>query len=180
MEPTSGFPSEKNARCYWFTGLSGAGKTTLAQGLRSMLEAQGMRCMVLDGDEIRRGLNRDLGFSREDRRENVRRIAEIARLLVGAGYNVLVAAISPYREDRRAARALFGDRHFVEVHVAADQGTCAARDPKGLYRRAREGRLANMTGLDDPYEAPLAPEIRIDTAVTSVEQSVRMLAGYVE
>jgi adenylylsulfate kinase len=174
------FAGEKSGRCYWFTGLSGAGKTTLAQGLRGMLEAQGMRCMVLDGDEIRRGLNRDLGFSREDRRENVRRIAEIARLLVDAGFNVLVAAISPYDEDRQAARALFGDRHFVEVHVAADRSTCAARDPKGLYRRAREGRLANMTGLDDPYEAPVAPEIRIDTAVTSVEQSVRMLAGYVE
>jgi adenylyl-sulfate kinase len=165
-------------RCYWLTGLSGAGKTTLAHAFRTELQKQGVGCIVLDGDEIRQGLNRDLGFTREDRRENVRRIAEMARLLINAGSHVIVAAISPYREDRHAARSRFGDRHFIEVHVAADQATCMARDPKGLYRRAQEGKLHNMTGLGDPYEAPSAPEIRIDTSVTSVRASVRELVEY--
>jgi adenylyl-sulfate kinase len=166
---------QETGRCYWLTGLSGAGKTTLAEGFSTALRERGIGCVVLDGDEIRRGLNRDLGFGREGRRENVRRIAEIAKLLVARGLYVLVSAISPYEDDRRFARSLFGEGSFVEVHVAADRATCMARDPKGLYKRAQAGDLPNFTGIGDPYEAPVAPDIRVDTSVLDVTESILML-----
>lgn len=162
-------------RCYWLTGLSGAGKTTLAEGFNKVLSERGMGCVVLDGDELRRGLNRDLGFGREDRRENVRRIAEIARLLVARNLYVVVSAISPYESDRRFARSLFDEGTFLEVHVAADRATCMARDPKSLYKRAQAGELQNLTGVGDPYEPPLAPDIRVDTSILGVRQSILVL-----
>ena len=162
-------------RCYWFTGLSGAGKTTLANKFCVALRERGLTCMVLDGDVLRQKLNRDLGFSREDRRENVRRIAEIAHMAAEAGVIVLVAVIAPYRADRDAARGLFNDQRFFEVYVQTDIATCIARDPKQLYRLAREGELRDMTGLHAPYEVPAMPDIRIDTGRMTVEQSVSLL-----
>lgn len=164
--------------CYWFTGLSGAGKTTMANAFREELLTYACPCMVLDGDELRQGLNSDLGFSREDRRENVRRTAELASLLVNIGYIVLVAVIAPYEEDRQSVRALFQGRSFAEVYVATDQATCIARDPKGLYQRALKGQIAGMTGLTAPYEPPSTPELRIDTAVLSVAQSVTLMIAH--
>jgi adenylylsulfate kinase len=169
------FCVKRIGRCYWLTGLSGAGKTTLAEGFSKTLGERGIGCVVLDGDEIRKGLNRDLGFGRDDRRENVRRIAEIARLVVAQGLYVVVSAISPYEDDRRFARSLFDDGSFFEVYLAADHATCSARDPKGLYKRAQAGEIRNLTGVSDPYEAPPAPDIRIDTSVTSVRDSVSVL-----
>jgi adenylyl-sulfate kinase len=162
-------------RCYWFTGLSGAGKTTLANKFCEALRERGLTCMVLDGDVLRQKLNRDLGFSREDRRENVRRIAEIAHMAAEAGVIVLVAVIAPYRADRDAVRGLFDDQRFFEVYVQTDIATCIARDPKQLYRLAREGELRDMTGLHTPYEVPAMPDIRIDTSQMTVEQSVSLL-----
>jgi adenylyl-sulfate kinase len=161
--------------CYWFTGLSGAGKTTLANKFCEALRERGLTCMVLDGDVLRQKLNRDLGFSREDRRENVRRIAEIAHMAAEAGVIVLVAVIAPYRADRDAVRELFNDHRFFEVYVQTDIATCIARDPKQLYRLAREGELRDMTGLHTPYEVPVMPDIRIDTSQMKVEQSVSLL-----
>lgn len=162
-------------RCYWFTGLSGAGKTTLANRFCEALRERGLTCLVLDGDVLRQGLNRDLGFSREDRRENVRRIAEIAHMAAEAGVVVLVAVIAPYRADRDAVRGLFNGHRFFEVYVQADIATCIARDPKQLYRLAREGELRDMTGLHAPYEAPVVPDLRIDTSQLTVEQSISLL-----
>lgn len=164
-------PLSPLARCYWLTGLPGAGKTTLAHALHQAADAQGLRAIVLDGDTLRKGLNRDLAFDRAARRENVRRMAEVAKLLVDAGLIVFVAAISPYREDREAARALFPQWQFAEIFVSTDLGTCAARDPKGLYARARRGELSGLTGWSDAYEAPARPESRIDTAGLSVAEA---------
>ena len=161
--------------CYWFTGLSGAGKTTLAKKFCEALRERGLTCLVLDGDVLRQRLSRDLGFSREDRRENVRRIAEIAQMVAEAGVVVLVAAIAPYRADRDAARGLFSGRRFFEVYVATDLATCIERDPKQLYRQAQKGELRGMTGLHTPYEVPLMPDIRIDTSQMTVEQGVSVL-----
>jgi len=167
-------------RCYWFTGLSGAGKTTLANKFCEALRERGLTCLVLDGDVLRERLNRDLGFSREDRRENVRRIAEIAHLAAEAGVVVLVAAIAPYRADRDAVRGLFNGRNFFEVFVATDLTTCIARDPKQLYRLARNGELLDMTGLHTPYEVPVMPDIRIDTSQLTVKQCVSLLLEHSE
>ena len=154
----------------WFTGLSGAGKSTLAEALAPELRARGKRVEILDGDVVRTNLSRGLGFSREDRDANVARIAFVAHLLARNGVAVLTAAISPFRSTREAARALVGD--FVEVHVAPPLETCIARDVKGLYRKAIAGEIAQFTGISDPYEEPLSPEVRIDTSASSVEEGV--------
>ena len=159
------------ACCYWFTGLSGAGKTTLANCIHGHLTKQGIATVVLDGDQLRKGLNADLGFSREDRRENVRRIAQVARILVESGYIVLVSAIAPYEEDRKAARDLFKLGQFFEVYVATDLKTCMERDSKGLYAKAKIGELEYFTGWDDPYEEPITPEFIISTAGLRTEQA---------
>lgn len=163
------------ARCIWFTGLSGSGKTTLADQLAEWLDDRDISAIVLDGDQVRRGLNRDLGFSREDRRESVRRLAELAHLLVDAGIVALVSTVSPYREDRARARALFASDAFVEVHVAADLQTCVSRDPKKLYARAQAGDIEHLTGWDDPYEAPENPELRIDTSCMTIDEALAPL-----
>jgi len=147
----------------WFTGLSGSGKSTVANIVEAKLHEMGRRTYMLDGDNVRHGLNRDLGFTDVDRVENIRRIAEVAKLFADAGMIILVSAISPFRSDRDMARALMDDGEFFEVHIDASLETCEARDPKGLYSRARAGEIANFTGIDSPYEAPLKPEIRIDT-----------------
>ncbi|MDP1901617.1 MAG: sulfate adenylyltransferase subunit CysN [Rubrivivax sp.] len=150
-------------RCVWLTGLSGAGKSTLANLLQSTLHAQGRHVYVLDGDNLRHGLNRDLGFTAADRVENVRRTAEVARLMVDAGLIVIVSLISPYRAERRLARELFAPGDFVEVFVDAPLQECERRDTKGLYAKARRGELKNFTGIDSPYEPPEAPELHLDT-----------------
>ena len=145
----------------WFTGLSGAGKSTIAAVLEARLRARDVLVYNLDGDELRRGLNRDLGYTDADRVESIRRIGEVTRLMVNAGLVVIVAAISPFREGRQNARDLFAPGTFVEVHVDTPLEVAEARDTKGLYRAAREGRLLNFTGIDSPYEAPLEPEVRV-------------------
>ncbi len=151
-------------RCIWFTGLSGSGKSTIANLLEKRLYAQGLHTYILDGDNVRHGLNRDLGFTEADRVENIRRVAEVARLMLDAGLVVLVSFISPYRADRELARSLFAPGDFFEVYVDAALSDCEQRDPKGLYAKARRGELKNFTGIDSPYEPPLAPEVHLRTA----------------
>lgn len=152
----------------WLTGLSAAGKTTLAQALAERLAAAGTACQILDGDVVRKELSRDLGFSKADRSENIRRVADRCRQINDAGTWAIAALISPYRDDRERARRIVGEGRFFEVYLATSLAVCEARDPKGLYRRARAGDLANFTGISDPYEAPLNPDLRLDTAALSV------------
>jgi len=161
----------------WFTGLSGAGKSTLAGALERSLQAEGRHTYLLDGDRLRLGLNRDLGFSEHDRQENVRRAGEVAALMVDAGLVVLAAFISPFRVDRDAVRQLLPGR-FVEVFIDTPLHVCEARDPKGLYRRARAGLVKNVTGLDSPFEAPQAAELRFDTSSCSVAEAVQQIHDY--
>ena len=155
----------------WLTGLSGSGKSTIANLVEGKLLAQGRHSYLLDGDNVRHGLNRDLGFTPEDRVENIRRIAEVARLMVDAGLIVLTAFISPYRAEREMARALLGEGEFFEVFVDTTLAVAEQRDPKGLYAKARRGELKNFTGIDAPYEPPLSPELHIDTLACSAEQA---------
>jgi bifunctional enzyme CysN/CysC len=167
-------------RCIWFTGLSGSGKSTIANQLEQRLHAEGRHTYLLDGDNVRHGLNRDLGFTEADRVENVRRVAHVARLMVDAGLIVLVSVISPYRDDRTMARGLFAAGEFVEVYVEASLAACEQRDVKGLYAKARKGQLKNFTGVDSPYEAPLQPDIHLPTDRCSVEHCVALLANALE
>jgi bifunctional enzyme CysN/CysC len=150
-------------RCVWFTGLSGAGKSTIANLVERGLLARGCHTYLLDGDNVRHGLNRDLGFTDEDRVENLRRVAEVAKLMTDAGLIVLVSFISPFRAERDAARALFAPGDFIEVFVDTPLAEAERRDVKGLYAKARRGQLPNFTGIDSPYEAPSDPELRLDT-----------------
>lgn len=163
----------------WLTGLSGAGKSTLAMGLEAALLARGYACYTLDGDNIRQGLNGDLGFAPTDRSENIRRVGEVAALFADAGLICITAFISPYRADRALARHAARGTRFHEIHLAADLAACEARDPKGLYRRAREGRLSHFTGIDAPYEAPEHPELSINTGRESRDASLEKLLAYV-
>ncbi len=165
------------AACLWFTGLSGSGKSTLSCAVEAALVDLGVQAYVLDGDNVRMGLNSDLGFSPADRAENIRRIAEVARLFVDSGAVVLTAFISPYRADRAAARALMPDA-FVEVFVDPGLAVAEARDPKGLYKRARAGEIPAFTGVSAPYEAPEAPELRVDTGALSLERSVQAVLDH--
>lgn len=162
----------------WLTGLSASGKSTLAMGLEKRLLEEKIVAYTLDGDNIRHGLNADLGFSPQDRAENIRRIGEVAALCAEAGIVCITAFISPYRDDRARARKAASTGQFSEVYVKADLATCERRDPKGLYRKARAGQLPGMTGIDAPYEPPESPELVIDTAVASVEDAIGQLAGY--
>jgi bifunctional enzyme CysN/CysC len=162
----------------WFTGLSGAGKSTIANLVERRLHAQGRHTYLLDGDNVRHGLTRDLGFTEEDRVENIRRVGEAARLFVDAGLIVLVSLISPFRADRLAARERVGDGEFVEVFVDTPLDVAESRDPKGLYRKAREGKIANFTGIDSPYEAPETPEIRIDTGAVDAERAAEQIVAW--
>jgi bifunctional enzyme CysN/CysC len=155
----------------WFTGLSGAGKSTIANLVEKQLHALGRHTYLLDGDNVRHGLNRDLGFTDADRVENIRRVAEVAKLMTEAGLIVMVSFISPFRAERRMARSLFGEGEFFEVHVDTPLAVAEARDVKGLYKKARRGELKNFTGIDSPYEAPEHPEIYLDTGKTSPEDS---------
>jgi bifunctional enzyme CysN/CysC len=159
----------------WFTGLSGSGKSTIANALEVALHAQGYRTYILDGDNIRGGLNKDLGFTDADRVENIRRIAEVAKLMMDAGLVVMTAFISPFRRERDMARTLIGAEHFIEVHVDTPLATCEARDVKGLYKKARAGQLPNLTGIGSPYEAPLSPDVVVNSGAESVDEVVERL-----
>jgi adenylylsulfate kinase len=164
----------------WLTGLSGSGKSTVAVATEKALIQRGQLPYVLDGDNVRHGLNKNLGFSPEDRTENIRRVAEVSKLFTDAGVIVLTSFISPYRADRDAARALFEPGDFVEVYVSAGLDTCEARDPKGLYKKARAGQIPDFTGISAPYEAPERPELVLDTGTLAVPESVGVLLRYLE
>ena len=174
MDPT---PSPHPGMVLWFTGLSSAGKTTLGRRLVDQLRAEGRRVELLDGDEVRQYLCRDLGFSRQDRDENVRRLAYVAGLLARNHVIALVCAISPYRQARAAARQQA--ERFLEIYVNAPLAVCESRDAKGLYRKARAGLIQSFTGLDDPYEAPLNPDVECRTDRESVEESAGKVLGHV-
>jgi adenylylsulfate kinase len=159
----------------WFTGLSGAGKSTIAHNVEEQLFQLGCSTFVLDGDNIRHGLSSDLGFSDADRKENIRRIGETAKLILESGTIVLTAFISPFREDREAVRNIMPHGDFIEIYCRASLEACEARDVKGLYKRARSGEIKNYTGIDSTYEAPRKPELIIDTEQLSIDESVKIV-----
>ncbi len=159
----------------WFTGLSGSGKSTIANAFEKELHAQGKRTYILDGDNIRQGLNKDLGFTDADRVENIRRVAEVAKLLMDAGLIVMTAFISPFRAERELARELIGTERFIEVFVDTPLDVCEQRDPKGLYKKARSGQLPNMTGINSPYESPLNPTCILSLNKISLEMAIKSL-----
>lgn len=160
------------SKVLWFTGLSGSGKSTLANALEQQLHRRGIRTYVLDGDNVRQGLNKDLSFSESDRVENIRRIAEVSKLMMDAGIIVLTAFISPFRQDREIARQLIGEDHFFEIYLSTPLAVCEARDPKGLYAKARQGSIPNMTGISSPYEPPAAPWVAIDSGKQSLDDEI--------
>ncbi len=162
----------------WFTGLSGAGKSTLANALERALFERGHHCYLLDGDNVRQGLNGDLGFTDEDRVENIRRIGEAAKLFVDAGLIVMTAFISPFRAERKLARDIVEADEFIEVHLSTSLEICEERDPKGLYKKARAGEIPHFTGIDSAYEAPEQPELRIDTGANDLRASTEQLLNY--
>ena len=164
----------------WFTGLSGSGKSTLAHSVEEILFSKGCRTYVLDGDNVRHGLTSNLGFSNEDRKENIRRIGEVTKLMMEAGLIILTAFISPFREDRIAVRNLISDGDFIEVYCKASLETCEARDLKGLYKRARLGEIKNYTGINSPYEIPDNPELIIDIDKESLEESVSKIVNFLQ
>ena len=162
----------------WFTGLSGAGKSTVAHALEERLHMMGCRTFVFDGDNVRHGLCGDLGFSIEDRTENIRRVGEMVKLFLDAGVISLTAFISPLRSDRRRVRQLVGEGDFIEVYCRCSLDTCEARDVKGLYKKARAGEISNFTGISSPYEEPEQPEVTIDTDKLTIDESVDQLIEY--
>ena len=164
----------------WFTGLSGSGKSTLAHSVEEILFSKGCRTYVLDGDNVRHGLTSNLGFSNEDRKENIRRIGEVTKLMMEAGLIIMTAFISPFREDRIAVRNLISDGDFIEIYCKASLETCEARDLKGLYKRARLGEIKNYTGINSPYEIPDNPELIIDIDKESLEESVSKIVSFLQ
>jgi adenylylsulfate kinase len=164
----------------WFTGLSGSGKSTLAHALEEKLFNMGFRTFVLDGDNVRHGLNSNLGFSETDRSENIRRISEVSKLMLEAGLIVMTAFISPFKEDRNEARALIAKDNFIEIYCKASMETCEKRDVKGFYKKARSGEIKNYTGIDSPYEEPVNPELIIDTDQETLDYSVSKIMNYLE
>lgn len=165
-------------RVLWFTGISGAGKSTIANLVEQKLLAAGRHTYLLDGDNIRHGLNNDLGFTDQDRAENIRRVAEVARLMTDAGLIVLTAFISPFRKEREMVRALFKPGEFIEIHVDTPLAVAEKRDPKGLYKKARAGLLKNFTGIDSPYEAPEKPGIHLCTLEGSIEDMAEKIISF--
>ncbi|MBK8552992.1 MAG: adenylyl-sulfate kinase [Ignavibacteria bacterium] len=164
----------------WFTGLSGSGKSTLADNLEKKLFANGILSYILDGDNIRSGLNKDLDFSDSGRKENIRRIGEVAKLLCDAGVVVLTAFISPFRQDRKDVRDMLGNGEFIEIYVKCDLSECEKRDVKGLYSKARTGEIKDFTGISSPYEEPQNPEFTVDTKKLTIEESINEIYNYLE
>lgn len=164
--------------CIWLTGLSASGKSTLANALEAQLISEGFHTYLLDGDNVRHGLNKDLGMTDADRTENIRRIGEVARLMTDAGLIAITAFISPFRQDRDNARALFGDAQFIEVFVDTPLSVCEQRDPKGMYRKARSGLIKQFTGIDSAYESPANPELVVQTEGRTVAECVADLMAY--
>ena len=169
-----------NALLIWFTGLSGSGKSTIANALEKALHSEGIHTYLLDGDNVRQGINSNLTFSPEDRSENIRRIAEIAKLMVDAGLVVLASFVSPYREDREKVKSILGFDNFVEVFVNTPIEECERRDVKGLYAKARSGEITNFTGVNAPYEAPLNPDIEVFTTNDSIDAIVDIIYGKIK
>lgn len=170
----------QNGLVIWYTGLSGSGKSTLAHAVEEILFERGHLCYILDGDNIRHGLNKNLGFSPEDREENIRRIGEVSKLFADAGIITMTAFISPYRVDREKARDLLEKGDFIEVYVKVPLDVAEERDPKGLYKKARSGEIKEFTGISAPYEEPLQPEITIDTSLHDIESSRDIIVHYLE
>ncbi|MAU36443.1 MAG: adenylyl-sulfate kinase [Flavobacteriales bacterium] len=170
--------NKHKSRVLWFTGLSGSGKSTVANATEKILHEMGLQTYILDGDNVRMGLNKDLGFSAKDRTENIRRITEVAKLFADSGTIVLTAFISPYRADRENARKIISNNDFIEVFINADLSVCENRDPKGLYKKARAGKIKGFTGIDAPYEAPENPELVIDTNKYNIEASAQIVVDY--
>jgi len=164
----------------WFTGLSGSGKSTVADALNQKLFSEGKLSYILDGDNVRQGLNKDLTFSDTDRHENIRRISEVARLMADTGIVVLTAFISPFLEDRKQAREIIGEDNFIEIFIDTPLETCEARDVKGLYKKARAGEIPAFTGISSPYEAPLNPELKVKTENQSVEDSMNVILAHLK
>ncbi|PSL42953.1 adenylylsulfate kinase [Salsuginibacillus halophilus] len=171
---------QQKSAVLWFTGLSGSGKSTISVELEKLLFQRGVHTYRLDGDNVRHGLNQNLGFSNEDREENIRRIGEVSKLMLDAGLLTLAAFISPFQEDRDQVRSLLHKGDFIEIYVAADLSTCEARDPKGLYQKARANEIQNFTGIDSPYEAPESPEITVNTDETTVAEAAKKIIHYLE
>jgi len=167
--------NQHNSTVVWFTGLSGAGKTTIAHEVERLLYQLNCHSVVLDGDNIRHGLCSDLGFSDSDRKENIRRVGEVAKLMMETGLIVITSFISPFRDDREYVRNLLPHGDFIEVYCRASLSICEKRDVKGLYRRARKGGIANYTGIDSPYEEPINPELALDTEMLSIEESTNQV-----
>ena len=159
----------------WLTGLSGSGKSTIANALQALLHSHGRHSYLLDGDNVRHGLNKDLGFTDVDRVENIRRVGEVSKLMADAGLITIVSFISPFRAERRLARELMEDGEFIEIYVNTSLALAETRDPKGLYKKARAGEIANFTGIDSPYEPPEDPEITIDTEQVSAEDAAQII-----
>ena len=164
----------------WFTGFSGAGKSSLSVAVEKELHKRGIRTYVLDGDNVRHGLNSNLGFSSEDRAENIRRIGEVSKLFVDAGVMTLTAFISPYREDRKMVREMVEDGEFLEIYVKCALEECEKRDPKGLYKKARNGEIKGFTGIDAPYEAPVNPELVVETDKETLRESVLAVLNFLQ
>ncbi|WP_323787439.1 adenylyl-sulfate kinase [Psychroserpens sp.] len=171
--------NKHNSLLIWFTGLSGSGKSTIANVVEQKLFKKGIKTYTLDGDNIRKGINNDLTFSPEDRTENIRRIAEVSNLMLDAGLVVLAAFVSPYKKDRENIRTIVKDVNFVEVYINTSVDECERRDVKGLYKKARAGEIKNMTGISSPYEAPVNPDIEIKTEIETVEDSVKRIVDFI-
>jgi adenylylsulfate kinase len=169
-----------NSMIIWFTGLSGSGKTTIANELEDILHLKGISTFILDGDNIRQGLNNDLGFSQEDRKENIRRIGEVAKLFVDSGIVVLVTFISPFASERKLVRDMVEKDEFIEVYVNCSLEECEKRDPKGLYQRAKNGEIKEFTGISSPYEVPENPEIILETSNYSIKECTEILYDYLK
>lgn len=168
------------AKVLWFTGLSGSGKSTLAGKLEAYLHKKGFRTYLMDGDNVRKGLNADLDFSEYGRKENIRRIAEVSKLFVDAGIIVSTAFISPFIEDRNAAKKLIGEENFLEIYIECPLEICEQRDIKGLYKKARAGKIKDFTGIDSPFEPPVNPDIKVNTGTESVEECLKQMIEEIE
>jgi adenylylsulfate kinase len=169
----------QSAKVIWFTGLSGSGKTTLASNLEKELFFRRFFCQVLDGDNIRSGINNNLGFSEVDRLENIRRIAEVSKLLINTGMITICSFISPTEEIRRMAKDIIGEKDFIEIFLNPPLAVCEERDTKGLYKKARAGEIKDFTGISSPFEAPVSPDLKIDTSKTSIKDSVELIFNVV-